>query len=214
MPAEPTGLICCQEVLFRYSEPRNFCPYAATAAQKRISSEGAFMLAPAGIQLTDFLFPAGISSESLTRPVLSFCPISLICYPGHSVTYQLMPFCPFSVNSNNNVICLPAPISPASTLSLLNLPPEVGAFHNQSDGIPLPHAGLNSICALTSFATVINVCRISLFNTFCASERGINVAVVAVTNIGNSHHHCLVVIAIPHAKRRQSNTRLPLFFDH
>src|SRR5699024_2031857 len=50
------------------------------------------LLAPAGIQLTDFLFPAGISSEFLTRPVLSFCPISLICYPGHSVTYQLMLF--------------------------------------------------------------------------------------------------------------------------
>jgi len=47
---------------------------------------------PTGIQLTDFLFPVGISNESLTRQVLLFCPISLICYPGHSVTYQLMLF--------------------------------------------------------------------------------------------------------------------------
>ena len=47
----------------------------------------------------------------------------------------------------------------------------------------------------------------------CFSE-GINVAVVTVANIGDSHHHCLVVIAIPHAKRGQRNTGLPLFFDH
>ena len=71
---------------------------AIFAQMQLLLRENAYLLTvrllwvPTGIQLTDFHFPAGISNESLTRPVLSLCPILLISDPRHSVIYQLTPF--------------------------------------------------------------------------------------------------------------------------
>lgn len=116
-----------------------------------------------------------------------------------------MLLCPFSVNSNKmlyvyraNIICINVVVIKIS-LSL--------SWRYNLSGLVFTSTRVKSICALTSFTTVI--ARRAFHCSTLRNLRGNNVAIVAVTNIA-IYHHCLCYNCYPY-KRRQSNTDYAVF---